>query len=146
MRELETHLYQKDMELQQSEVERLASYRYHQAPWTPAVAAPSGGKRYTHGRSRSNKQKNMLPHEPEHAQLTVGVVPMSRTRSDGMVADVSGGESHGDPVKEQDLLDQQHRTKSLVGMGDEGWEVWVGLCWVGRCGWDCEGWEVWVGL
>lgn len=116
MRELETHLYQKEMELQQSEVERLASYRYHQAPWTPAVAAaPSGGKRYTHGRSRSSKQKHMQQ-EPEHAQLAVGGVSMSRTRSDGMVADVSGGESHGDPIKEQDLLDQQHRAKSLVGM------------------------------
>ena len=60
-----------------------------------------------------------MQQEPEHAQLAVGVVSMSRTRSDGIVADVSGGESHGDPIKEQDLFDQQHRAKSLKSLQSE---------------------------
>ena len=116
MRELETRLYQKDMELQQSEVELLASYKYHQAPRPPANVAPTAGKRYTHERVRTSKLKDMR-REQDHTQAPVGGAPMSRTRSDGMVADVSGGESHGDPVKEQDLLDQRHRAKSLVRVG-----------------------------
>ena len=101
------------MELQQFEVERLASYQYHQAPWPPPTAAPSAGKRYTHERVKMTKLKDKR-REQDQAQPPVGGVSMNRTRSDGMVADVSGGESHGDPVKEQDLLDQRHRAKSLV--------------------------------
>ena len=94
-------------------MERLASYQYHQAPWTPPNAAHPSGKRYTHERVKTTKFKDMR-REQEQAQPPVGGVSMNRTRSDGMVADVSGGESHGDPVKEQDLLDQRHRAKSLV--------------------------------
>ena len=114
MRERETFLYHKEMELQQSEVEMLDNYQFHQPPRHPVNHPASVGKRYQ--RDRAGKGKDVR-REPDHAHQVVGGLPMSRTRSDGMVVDASGGESHSDPVKEQEMFDHRHRAKSLVRGG-----------------------------
>lgn len=118
MRERETFLYHKEMELQQNEVEMLESYQVHQ-PQRPK------GKGYQNDRITGKHVRR----EPDHIQPAVGGLPMSRTRSDGMVVDASGGENYSDPVKEQDMFDHRKIAKSLVRVVLNGREVLWELRW-----------------